>query len=209
MNLSQLIAKPVFSPAGEELGFVKAYSVNPRRNALSCLVCVNGEEEEFCLPARTLRFFREKIVAGRARLNAPTGVFPVGKSVYDKNGAYLGAVSDALCEETRLYLLVKGGPTRLLLPAALLSIQDAVILRGKRTGSADDGKKTGKKDAAEVKQQQKLYGGDLLGKVLSKNVTDGCGNTIAAAGEKVTPALLNRAKKCNRLLEVSAGTRRP
>ncbi len=47
---------------------------------------------------------------------------------------------------------------------------------------------------------------NLLGRRVKRSVFDSFGNPVALAGERVTPAMLSAARKCNRLLELTVNT---
>ena len=96
MQLSTLIGKPVLTRAGDRLGYVTA--AHPARDLkkISSLVCADDDENEFCLPARAILSVSDAVIAGGARLKAPTGIeSPIGKRAYSHTGEELGALSDA------------------------------------------------------------------------------------------------------------------
>ena len=74
MKLSTFIGKPVISPNGDAYGYVTDVRLGRTYNTVSCIVCVDDEEEEFYLPLRAVHAVADAVVAGKARNTAPTGI---------------------------------------------------------------------------------------------------------------------------------------
>lgn len=219
MQLSSLIGKPVLSPAGGTLGYVKSVYLAKNLNAILSLVCVDGEEEEFYLPARAVLGADDAVIAGNARLNAPTGnPCPLGKPVYTKEGAFLGTVSEVtLGEESALTVSKEGIAT--VFPADRLSLGDAVIVSpkcGKRTArkatavAEETAPAPVKENDCEGRSESLCKGCELLtdknllGKRVKRTMCDENGRAFVSAGERITPSVIRAAAVRNRLLELSA-----
>lgn len=128
MQLSTLIGKPVLTRAGDRLGYVTA--AHPARDLkkISSLVCADDDENEFCLPARAILSVSDAVIAGGARLKAPTGIeSPIGKRAYSHTGEELGALSDAELGEIPS-LLITGDNGQLRCDAACATIGETVIV---------------------------------------------------------------------------------
>ncbi len=93
MKLSSLIGKQALTTQGENLGYVlQAYF---SRNALSSLLLVDGEEEEFYVPARAVLSWGDALVLKNLRISAPTGEpAPLSRAVFSDTGEALGTVRD-------------------------------------------------------------------------------------------------------------------
>ena len=128
MQISTLIGKPVLTRAGDRLGYVTA--AHPARDLkkISSLVCADDDENEFCLPARAILSVSDAVIAGGARLKAPTGIeSPIGKRAYSHTGEELGALSDAELGEIPS-LLITGDNGQLRCDAACATIGETVIV---------------------------------------------------------------------------------
>lgn len=133
MQLSALIGKPVVTSAGETLGYVKSVFLGKKLNALSSLTCVDGEEEEFYLPARALLAVGDAVTAGNARLREPTGIeSPIGKPVYGSRGEYLGAASEFTFDENEAFLTAVKDGEQICVAASRLALGDSVIVNPRR-----------------------------------------------------------------------------
>lgn len=218
MKLSELIAKPVLSPSGERLGYVVSFLLSAKNGNLTVLVCADEEETSFFLPVRALQSVGDAILAGAARVSAPTGIpSPIGKTVYTQNGSRLGIVRDVLESDGKCYLHITGTSISVFCPFRCAEYRDAVILRAcadKRGPKKSERPKNDALPLSSVAQPKNnprcaLYDRDLLGKVLQSDITDGDGIQIAAAGDCITPSLLDRAAAHNRLLELGARIAHP
>ena len=155
MELSSLIGKRIVSPVGEALGYVMRACPTRDLKKLSSLVCVDGEEEEYYLPARAVTAVSDAVVAGKARLNAPTGIyFPVGMPAYSEHGELLGIVSDFLLGEAPAIVISKiiitNDGARAVYPAECVQIGDTVIVYStpvKRASSAKKARSSHRKKA--------------------------------------------------------------
>ena len=227
MKLSDLIGAPVLSPAGEWLGYAKSAYLCQNLRALSCLVCADGDEEEFLLPAHTLLSVGDAVIAGGARIKAPVGVpSPVGKPVYNAQGDYLGVGAEFITGENAL-LFVAGQGSVIVFPAEHLTVSETVIVYSDpsekptaRRKSAVRARKQQKSPSApaEASQPEKenasdadpatksLYPFSLLGKQARESVSDADGAPLVGAGETITPEILSRARRSHCLLALAAST---
>ena len=128
MQLSTLIGKPVLTRAGDRLGYVTAALPTRDLKKISSLVCADDDENEFCLPARAILSVSDAVIAGGARLKAPTGIeSPIGKRAYSHTGEELGALSDVELGEIPS-LLIAGDNGQLRCDAACATIGETVIV---------------------------------------------------------------------------------
>lgn len=217
MKLSFLIGKPVISLAGESLGYVKQAYVSKNFDKLATLLCVDGEEEEFLLPAHAVVGARDAVIAQDRRLKSASGVpSPVGTGVFDSAGNFLGGAEELDLSEGVLTVVCGSG--RAIFPAAYLRSNGATVVCDQPCAR----KKARKKDENGPKKEIRMQKNDtppaempspvtesgepgLLGKQVKKTVA-GENGPIANAGEKVTPALLKKAHEHNRLLGLAANT---
>lgn len=221
MQLSTLIGKPVLTPAGEERGYVLAANLSRNLSKLACLICADGEEEEFFLPASAISAISDAVIAKGANMEQQSGVpSPIGRAAYTAGGTLLGVVSDVLLSEgAETVLIVTGEHALTQIPAASAAIGDRVIVHPKeapRPKRAPKKRPQTKKEApmSEDKAQnlkipvrtELLSGTDLLGKIVRRTVFDERGGVIATAGEKVTLAVLSRARRKNRLVRLAVNT---
>lgn len=217
MQLSSLIGKPVLSPSGESLGYVKDCYLGKNCNALSALACVDGEEEEFFLPARAILSLGDAVIAGNARLTLPTGIkSPVGGAVYSAYGEFLGVVREMTIEKDNAFVTVEKGEIKTECNVKRLVIGEAVIAyaegmkkpAGKQRPSQEKTPTTPTEPentaATECIANETLYQGNLLGKRAKQSITDEKGMPLIRAGEIITPAAIRKAGQCNRLLQLSA-----
>lgn len=216
MNFSSLPGTLVLSPAGEELGYVLAAFVSLRPFGLTSLVCADAEEEEFILPARAVRSCKDAIIAGNGRLNSPAGVpCPVGRPAYDERGAFLGRVAElsehgelALSDGTALRAEnIAAGEAVVVYPAGKLPPAGVKKTAAKRATARKNEERVEKTAPAEEKtpprEENALSAADLLGKRVKKPLL---GGELASAGDVVTPEVLQRARRSNRLVELAAST---
>lgn len=220
MQLSALISKPTLSKEGKPIGYVKNVYIGKNKNSLSALICVDGEEEEFTIPARSVSFGKD-IVVGSARCSSPSGFpCPVGKSVYSSLGERLGTAREyTLCDEGAFLTAEKEG-VKTNYPAARLVIGEIVVVYpAKKTPRSQRAARPTEpcghclrapseqplKDCKQCGETGKdaLYASNLLGKPLKRELKNESG-TLAAAGERVTPSMIREAAKQNRLLALCA-----
>ena len=111
MELSSLIGKEILTPTGDKLGYAKSAFVSRDYKRLSSLVCIDEDEEEFYLPARAVLASDDVIIAGKARLAAPTSLpCPIGTPAYSEKGEHFGVVGDLLVGDgDPVYVIVKDG----------------------------------------------------------------------------------------------------
>lgn len=247
MELSKLIGKQILSPTGDLLGYALTAYLSYDNMKLSSLVCADEEEEKFYLPARTLLAVDDAIIAGRARISAPSGFpCPIGMSAYSSRGEFLGRVCDYLFGDELLpvFVFMKEG-VRTTAPADCVTVGESLIVypdaeskphatRKKRcvtVKKAPDQTKAPQtetnaegesaepepdpdapaesaatEEAETAIDENSAFRLNLLGKMVKRNVYDAQGSPIAMAGEFVTPALLLRARKHNRLLQLTVNT---
>ncbi len=128
MQLSTLIGKPVLTRAGDRLGYVTAVYLSRDMKKISSLLCADDEEEEFCLPARAMLSAADAVIAGGARLKAPTGIAsPIGKRAYTHTGEELGTLTDVELGEEPALLITRGENT-LRCETARAVIRETVIV---------------------------------------------------------------------------------
>ena len=131
MEFSSLIGKLVLSPAGEYYGYVTQVYLGKNFSALSCLVCADGAEEEFIVPANAVKCLSDAVIAGRNRLKAPTGSpCPVGKVVYDEHGNFLGS-ANALTDGDDGVITILGAEGERTFPAKNIAVAETVIVYDK------------------------------------------------------------------------------
>ena len=234
MELSSLIGKPVLSAAGETIGYVKNVYLNKAMSAPTAYVCVDGNEAEFFLAARSAAFDGECIRAGR-RLAAPSGIpSPIGKTAFDRNGNSLGRICDVIPDGKESGLVAACGSAKIFLPVRQTAIGDVVICYP----SAKKGEKSAKSDpnmCQNAPQVDKMESNSAQNaKRVDKTQPESAQNArptdeesaalyafnllgrtvrrdvsdgaelLAAAGETVTPDLIGRARASNRLLALAA-----
>ena len=255
MQLSSLIGKPVLSPSGEAYGYITAARPTKDLTRLACLVGADGEEEEFIIPARAILSLGDAVIAGRARISAPTGVeAPIGKEIYAYTGEYLGTVCDLLTGDgAEAILVVTKEGVRTTAAASCAVFGEHIVLyldkdardaaaRGsgncktasprtarprpvkKPTAAEELAPSVAPAEAPMPVQKTKneatmseaapskthsiqlLNHTNLLGRKVKKSVYDDYGIAIALAGERITPAVLARARRAGRLLALAVNT---
>lgn len=231
MQLSNVIGKPVLTPTGEERGYVVAANLSRDYAKISCLVCADAEEEEFYLPARAILSVGDAVIAAGRRLSAPNGVpSPVGKEAYTIAGILLGTISDVrLGEDAEPVFLLASSRALTQIPARCVALGERAVVypEGMTVPAAKKPPKKSpqtKKEApmSENKVQKTkiipekripvprsaelLNGTNLLGRRVKKSVFDERGAAVAVAGERITPAVLSRARRSNRLVQLAVNT---
>ena len=236
----------ILSPDGEKFGYVKEARLTRDLAALSCLVAVDDDEEEFYLPARTVLAVKDAVIAGKARIAAATGVpAPMGRSVFSEQGEYLGIVTDMKLEVPAL-TVTKDVSRDIPLSHAAVGETVIVFEKERKKRAVRQEKKTpapkpisaesapAAPDPAptrhsappspesprhsewgiapeESRQTQSDHPArfnryNLLGKRVKKSVFDEQGTPVALAGERVTPEMLEAARRRNRLLALTVNT---
>lgn len=199
MQLSSIIGKQVLTQNGKLLGYVKDAFFQRKYAKISCLCCVDGEENPFYLPARAVRAYGDVLLATTARIPSPVGMpSPVGKCVYTHLGEFLGSVCDVLLtpDATSLFIVCNGeGQTSLAVDT--LSLGENIIVRKQKEPSAP-------LQTADARPLPPRVG--LLGKQVKRTVYDGEGNPLILANERITAETLQRARKHNRLLQLTVNT---
>ncbi len=150
MQLSNLIGKQILSPAGEAYGYVLSALPTKDLSKLSSLVAVDAEEEEFCIPARAILSIDDAVIAGRMRIDAPTGIpSPIGREVFSYTGEYLGAVCDLLLGDgSEAILVVTRDGVRTTAAAACAIFGEHIVLYLDKEARDAAAKSGGKKKAS-------------------------------------------------------------
>lgn len=113
MQISSLVGKPVLTRSGEWLGYVIALRLSRDFKKLSCLICADGDEEEFFLPMRAVFSAEDAVIAGGKRADAPTGIpCPVGRPAYTHTGEFCGAVADVDLGDAPALMIADGSGER-------------------------------------------------------------------------------------------------
>lgn len=229
MELSTIIGKQILSPNGESLGYAKGVYLNRDLTKVSAYSCIDEEEEEFFLPARAILAVGDALIAGSARIGAPTGIpSPVGKTVYTHLGEQIGIVSDIVTEEETAAVIVCGTTDRTAYPAELTAVAESVIVYpdectkkalapkkrrapaknkpAERPASNTESARAPEQTAPAPSPESSCCRFGILGKQVKKSVYDSQGFPIINAGEKVTAETVLRARKNNRLLELTVNT---
>lgn len=207
MLLSTIIGKKILSQDGNELGYVLRALFTRNRAKLFALVGVDNDENEFFLPARAVLFVGDALVCSSARLEEADGQqSPVGLFAYSDRGTALGAVCDVAIEQDGTYLIVEHDEMRY--PVSRARFGQVAILRA----DASQPKRKSEKRVSENEEppQKQAAATDnefnrlnLLGRRLRKNTFDADGNTVALAGELITPEILSHARRSNCLLRLT------
>ena len=242
MQISSLVGKTVLSRSGEWLGYVDALRLTRDMKKLSCLVCADGEEEEFYIPARAVISAEDAVIAGRQRAASPTGVScPVGRPVYTHTGEFCGVIADMVPGDAPELVIMGVGEARRV-PVACAALGETAIVypsaeEKRRAGGRTSGAKTGSgrpagkraetpksvraeesavrpSDPEKTKQQPvpepgreyRLDRTNLLGRRVKRSVYDEHGEPVALAGERITPEVIARARRSNRLLTLTVNT---
>ncbi len=200
MEYSKLIGKQVFTARGKLLGYVTGLYLSEDLASASALSCADEEEEEFFLSFDSVTKIGDALIAENKKIEAPHGVpCPVGKTVYDENGSYLGkATSLTSGNSGALTVLSPLGEKEY--PAKRICVGDTVFLRAKlNTGSKKPQKKAPEEERAPAEDPDEIYKNNLLGKKLKADLEG-----IALKGEIVSKQMIARAHESNRLLELTA-----
>ena len=224
MQISTYIGKPVISPNGDAFGYVTDVRLARSFDKIACIVCADENEEEFYLPMRAVLSCADAVVAGRGRLQTPTGVSsPVGKKAYTQTGKALGFVSDVLLGQEGAKLVVADGEQRTEVPYENVQIGETAVVyesavkrraAPKKRESAPAAVKPTRKKAPDQTREQApqkpqailLNRTNLLGRRVRRSVYDDRGMPIAVAGERITPEVLSTARRAGRLLELAVNT---
>ena len=226
----------ILSPDGEKFGYVKEARLTRDLTALSSLVAVDDDEEEFYLPARTVLAVKDAVIAGKARIAAATGVpAPMGRSVFSEQGEYLGIVTDMKLEGAPALTVTKDASRDVPLTHAAVG-ETVIVFEKERKKRAVRQEKSAPKpapktiSAAPMSEPEtsaapmsepgtsaapmsapevhpvRFNRYNLLGKRVKKSVFDEHGTPVALAGERVTPEMLEAARRRNRLLALTVNT---
>lgn len=203
MEFSTLIGKPVLSHNGKSYGYAVRVYVSKDLTALTCILCVDSEEEEFYLPANAVQRVGDAIVAGKARLKAPVGIpCPVGRGAFDEKGAFLGGVS-ALTDGTHGSITIVGLFGEREYSSRLVSAEEVVVIRDEPR-SRKSAQREPKRDKAPRQSplttpEEFSYRTNLLGRRVRREIQG-----LALPGETVTCEMIRRAHETNRLLELKS-----
>ncbi len=232
MQISNIIGKQIFSPTGELLGVCLNAYVARDLSKLTALSCADSEDEEFCLPTRAIRSTQDAIIATPLRMYAPKGIpAPIGKSVYSPSGELLGAVCDLILDEQSSLLVHKDGKKQVYPIAHVVAGKKITIYPSAQHSPLAKPSSTKKhlKKATRVAVREPqpptvsdatekpditntppivtpLHRLDLLGRTVKKSVFTTDGTLLIAAGERVTNQLLAKARRHNRLLQLTVNT---
>lgn len=210
MQLSSIVGTIILSPEGENLGYVKEALLTRDLGALSCLIAVDGEEEEFFLPARAVLAVKDAVIAGKARLNAPTGIAaPMGRAVFSEDGEFLGTVTDVTTGGPPKLTVQKHGAAASDIPLSHAAVGETVIVFREARKKRAPSRKSAKKAPEEPQKPANAIAFNrfnLLGRRVKKSVFDAFGSPVALAGERVTPEMLAAARRQNCLLALTVNT---
>ena len=150
MLTSSFIGKRLITPAGENLGYVLGVRLSRDRRKLSCLLCADGEEEEFFLPARAVLYDSDALVVRKTRISSPTGILPpVMTPVYTHTGELLGTAADFRFGDEDPALIARKDGTETVCPLPNLCWGETVVLHP-RPVTKPSGKKQTKKQPDEA-----------------------------------------------------------
>lgn len=223
MNLSTVIGKPVLSPQGEALGYVKTAYLNRTLSDLSSLGCIDDDEEEFYLSARAITAIGDAVIAKRSLRSNPVGVpCPIGNAAYSSDGKFLGAVADYSLDGENSEIILRNETSEIRIPAKRVAVGETAIIypeAAPRSARTSAPKRAVPKSAAEAKEPpaeapipSALPAEDtpdrfnLLGKRVKIDVLDAYGTPIARAGETITPSVIRNARQNNLLLRLAVNT---
>lgn len=225
MNISTVIGKPVLSPQGETLGYVKTAYLDRNLSSLSSLACIDEEEEEFYLPARAVAAIGDAVIAKKTLRTSPVGILcPIGSAAYSSDGRFLGAVADYILDGERSELILRGDETELHIPAMRVAVGERAIVypdaaprkaprkpalpRPKRDPPAlsapDLPVASAGTDADAPSEPADRF--SLLGKRVKRDLLDAYGTPIARAGDTVTLSMIGTARRNNLLLRLAMNT---
>lgn len=215
--LSETIGKPVVLISGEIAGYVIGARLSKKLDAVRALVCADEDEEEFILPAASIRASGDGGVMIRGLGGKPpkeTVPAPVGMRVLSEQGDLLGIVQDFVCEGkiVRSVLLSSGETCP---PEKIHGVGECLIL-------GDAPKKTAaKKLSAPLSETPEIVGKSeetcekevaasaqagsnlLTGKRVPRDISDVRGNVIIRKGSVITPEVLKSAIFHNKLFELT------
>ncbi len=209
MELCLLPGKPVLSPSGERLGYVKSVYLCKNLKKASSLVCVSEEEEEFVLPAWEVVCSEDGVLAGKTRQKAPAGIpCPAGSAVFDRTGTMLGRCGGVDPERGIMTVIARKrsgedmkARSAMFFPLSRVAVGDVVLIAACREKKTTCDAKNVTQVAKTQDQSGEEEGFGVLGKQVKKQVAG-----VAETGETVTPVTLKRARENNKLLELAAST---
>ncbi len=235
MQLTSLIGKQILSPAGENIGYVLAAQPSRDLKKISCLLCADGDEDEFYLPVKNVLSYGDALIANRSRTSVSSGIpCPIGNAVYSHTGGYLGTLGELLIGDGAAPLfIVHDNGAKLTFPYSRVSLGDALIVYPEGCKKPVPAKTTPPAKTKKEKPAQKqkraesvaetpapqppvpspqksaedaLGRVNLLGRKLKKSVYDENGYPIAKAGERITGEIVSLARRSNRLLQLTVNT---
>ncbi len=224
MQISNFIGKQIFSPVGQSLGVCLGVLATHDLAKLTALSCIDGDEDEFFLPARAVKSIRDVIIATNSRLNLPHGApVPIGKPVFSHHGEELGFVCDVYLGDNARLVVTRDG-TLVEYPLSWVIAGETVIVYpsaedkpvGKRKTTNTRAKKTAPVPQKPVQQTEiapkeiplrdNLHRLDLIGRRVKKTVFDSEGIPLITAGELVSPQTIRKARRNNKLLQLTVNT---
>ena len=231
MEVSTMIGAEIFSLAGEKLGYVKAVYLSKDRKKITCLLCVDeDDEDEFVMPFRAVLSVGDVVIAKKARIAKTTGSpAPVGINAYSSAGEALGTLCEILVGDGGpVYIVTKNG-VRTSYPEGTVVIGEALMISAGGTAQKESvkrpSKRTHKESVKEVKEEVALStlsvqddfapivnagGGidrlNLLGRQVKITVLNANGDAIALRGQRITPEILSLARRNNLLLRLTVNT---
>lgn len=217
--LSETIGKPVVLISGEVAGYVIGARLSKKLDAVRALVCADEDEEEFTLPAASIRASGDGGVMIRGlggKLPKETVPAPVGMRVLSEQGDLLGIVQDFVCEGKAVKsVLLSSGET--CPPEKIHGVGECLILGGapkkyaaKKPSAPLSGtperETTGKSEETcekEVAASAQAGSNLLTGKRVPRDISDVRGNVIIRKGSVITPEVLKNAIFHNKLFELT------
>ena len=224
MNLSTVIGKPVLSPQGEALGYVKTAYLNRALTELSSLGCIDADEEEFCLSARAIAAIGDAVIAKKSLRSNPVGVpCPIGNAAYSSDGEFLGAVADYSLDGENSELILRSETAEIRIPAKRVAVGETAIIYPDAAPRSTRSSVSKRPKSDPVAETEKVASAEepvivptssedtpdrfnLLGKQVKKDIFNAYGIPIARAGERITPSIIRNARQNNLLLRLAVNT---
>lgn len=222
--LSDYIGKPVVLLNGSYAGYVTGALLSKKLDALRALVCSDSEEEEFVLPASSIRAFGDGGVMIRStagKMPKEMVPAPVGVRVLTENGNLAGIVQDFVREEHKIKQVIfssgeqyavsrmRGNGDCLILLREMPSqknVKREILQEEKDYFQASETLDDQAQETAATETNAKTVqaGSTLLtGKRVPRDVADVRGNIIIRKGSVITPEILKNAIFHNKLFELT------
>ena len=224
MQLSELIGKQIYTPAGDLLGYISGAYLTKDLKKISAYACVDAEEEEFSLSARAVCAVKDVVIARDRRLASPSGLrFPAGASAYSDTGETLGTVCDYRMDEDAPALVICSGSSVTEIPANRAAAGESVIVypdaAPKRTASGAPRTKRKAQRHAHAREETPhapdvasdslappVNHLDLLGRTVKRTVYGANGEALIPTGTRILPPVLLLARRHGRLLSLAVNT---